>query len=266
MKYYDKLVNMGIFSVFDIEKMVGNKNTARSLVNSYIKKGYIQSVRRNLYVAISFETKQPVVNKFVIASHVTDSSFISHHTAFEYYGMANQVFYEIYISSKTKFRSFDFDGLSYKCIQTKVDCGIDKTNDGIRVTDMERTVIDSIKDFEKIAGLEELLRCLEMITYLDTNKLKKYLESYNSQILYQKTGYILGHFKAAMKLEESLFQFCKDKLNKSVRYLYNGIENESPIYNNYWQLFVSESLFSIIDEGGNESTSESFCFRNIDFD
>ncbi|MHB8279105.1 MAG: type IV toxin-antitoxin system AbiEi family antitoxin domain-containing protein [Candidatus Humimicrobiaceae bacterium] len=252
MKHYDKLVDMGIFSFFDIEKMVGNKNTARSLVNAYIKKGYIQSVRRNLYVAISFETKQPVVNKFVIASHATDSSCISHHTAFEYYGMANQVFYEIYTSSKTEFRSFEFDGLFYKCIQSKMDDGIDKTNDGVCVTDMERTVVDSIKDFEKIAGLEELLRCLEMITYLDTNKLKKYLEAYNSQILYQKIGYILGHFKAAMKLEDGLFEFCKDKLNKSVRYFYNGIEKESPIYNNYWQLFVPASLLSIIDDGGNE--------------
>lgn len=252
MKYYDKLVDMGIFSFLDIEKMAGNKNTARSLVNAYNKKGYIQSVRRNLYVAISLETKQPVVNKFVIASHVTDSSYISHHTAFEYYGMANQVFYEIYTSSKTEFRSFEFDGLSYKCIQSKMDDGIDKTNNGVRVTDIERTVVDSIKDFEKIAGLGELLRCLDMITYLDTNKLKKYLEAYNSQILYQKIGYILGHFKTAMKLEEGFFEFCKAKLNKSVRYFYNGIEKESPIYNNYWKLFVPASLLSVIDDGGNE--------------
>lgn len=252
MKYYDKLVDMGIFSFLDIEKMAGNKNTARSLVNAYNKKGYIQSVRRNLYVAISLETKQPVVNKFVIASHVTDSSYISHHTAFEYYGMANQVFYEIYTSSKTEFRSFEFDGLSYKCIQSKIGDGIDETNAGVCVTDMERTVVDSIKDFEKIAGLEELLRCLEMITYLDTGKLKKYLEAYNSQILYQKIGYILGHFKTTMKLEESFFEFCKAKLNKSVRYFYNGIEKESPIYNNYWKLFVPAALLSVIDVGGNE--------------
>jgi predicted transcriptional regulator of viral defense system len=252
LKHYNQLVDMGIFSFFDIEKLSGNKNTARSLVNAYVKRGYIQSVRRNLYVAISIETKQPVVNKFVIASHVTDSSWISHHTAFEYYGMANQVFYEIYTSSKTEVRSFEFDGLFYKCIQSKMYDGIDKTDADVYVTDLERTVVDSIKDFEKIAGLEELLRCLDMITYLDTNKLKNYLEAYNSQILYQKTGYILGHFKAAMKLQDSLFEFCKSKLNKSVRYFYKGIEKESPVYNKYWQLFVPAALLSLIDNGGNE--------------
>lgn len=243
---------MGVFSIYDIEKMVGNKNTAHSLVSAYIKKGYIQSVKRNLYVTISFETKKPIVNKFVIASHVTGSSFISHHTAFEYYGMANQVFYEIYTSSETEFKSFCFDGYTYKYVRTKMNQGVNKAGDDICVTDLERTVIDSIKDFEKIAGIEELLRCLEMITFLDTTKLKKYLEEYDSQIIYQKVGYILSHFKASMKLDDEFFAFCKDKLNKSVRYFYSGIENELPIYNNFWQLFVPTSLLSIIDEGGNE--------------
>lgn len=96
-----------------------------------------------------------------MASHVTGSSFISHHTAFEYYGMANQVFYELYISSETEFKSVSFDGYDYKYIQTKMNQGVNKSGDDISVTDLERTVIDSIKDFEKIAGIEELLRCLE---------------------------------------------------------------------------------------------------------
>ena len=252
MKHYDKLLDMGVFSIYDIEKMVGNKNTAHSLVSAYIKKGYIQSVKRNLYVTISLETKMPVVNRFVIASHVTGSSFISHHTAFEYYGMANQVFYELYISSETEFKSFWFDGYNYKYIRTKMNQGVNKSGDDICVTDVERTVIDSIKDFEKIAGIEELLRCLEMITFLDTTKLKKYLAAYDSQILYQKVGYILSHFKASMKLDDDFFVFCKSKLNKSVRYFYNGIEKESPIYDNFWQIFVPVSLLSIIDKGGNE--------------
>ncbi len=205
----------------------------------------------DLYVAISLETKNPIANKFVIASHVTGSSFISHHTAFEYYGMANQVFYELYTSSETEFKSFWFDGYNYKYVQSKMKQGVNKAGDNICVTDLERTVIDSIKDFDKIAGIEELLRCLEMITFLDTTKLKKYLVNYDSQILYQKVGYILSHFKSSMKLDDDFFVFCKNKLNKSVRYFYNGIENELPIYNNFWQLFVPASLLSIIDKGGN---------------
>jgi hypothetical protein len=30
-------------------------------------------------------------------------------------------------------------------------------NDDVRITDLERTILDNINDFEKISGLEELL-------------------------------------------------------------------------------------------------------------
>ncbi|MCD4714152.1 MAG: hypothetical protein K8R73_12775 [Clostridiales bacterium] len=38
-----------------------------------------------------------------------------------------------------------------------------KNTTGIRITDMERTVVDSIRDFNKMGGFEELLNCLEGI-------------------------------------------------------------------------------------------------------
>jgi len=47
---------------------------------------------------------------------------------------------------------------------------------GIRVTTLERTIVDSIEDFEKVGGLEELLNCIEMVNYLDENEVIKCLE------------------------------------------------------------------------------------------
>lgn len=50
------------------------------------------------------------------------------------------------------------------------------------MTDIERTVVDSINNFARIGGLEELLRCLAMITYLSEEKLVRYLNIYDSYI------------------------------------------------------------------------------------
>ena len=33
----------------------------------------------------------------------------------------------------------------------------------MRVTSVEQTVVDSIRDFEKIAGLEEVIRCMMLV-------------------------------------------------------------------------------------------------------
>lgn len=52
-------------------------------------------------------------------------------------------------------------------------------------------MIDSIADFEKIGGLEELLRCLLLIPSLDYHKLLDALELYGRAQLYQKAGFFL---------------------------------------------------------------------------
>jgi len=74
-----------------------------------------------------------------------------------------------------------------------------------RVTSLEWTVIDSIADFEKIGGLEELLRCLLLIPSLDCNKLLDALELYGRAQLYQKAGYILESWKEELSLPEPFF-------------------------------------------------------------
>lgn len=251
MKYYQELLKMGIFSFNDIVDLTGNKETASSLVREYQKKRYIVRIKRNLYTAINLETKEPVVGKFEIGSNITDTAYISHHSAFEYYGVMNQVYYEIYVSSESKFNNFEFNNIEYIYHQSKFNEGVvrSKSNRNIRVTDLERTVLDSIKDFEKIGGLEELLQCLDLITYLDYKKLERYLQYYDSQIMYQKTGYILEHFKKHLKLPDKFFNMCESKIGKSKRYLYKNIKNEDNFYNKKWQLFVPKDLLSIISTG-----------------
>ena len=98
MKHYDKLLELGCFSRGDIATMLGNDETAGSMLREYQKKGYIERVRRDLYTVISLETKQPVLSRYQIGCRIFKDCILSHHSAFEYYGYANQVFYCLRIS------------------------------------------------------------------------------------------------------------------------------------------------------------------------
>jgi len=99
--------------------------------------------------------------------------------------------------------------------------------------------------------LKELLHCLFMVTFADEKKLLEYLLAYNSQFLYQRAGYVLSHFKKSMKLTEHFFSECKIHIHKSKRYLYDGIQYESPVYSGKWQIYVLNDLMRIINEGGD---------------
>lgn len=125
-----------------------------------------------------------------------------------------------------------------------------KNTTGIRITDLERTVIDSIRDFNKIGGFEELINCLEGIHYLDEKKLKRYLDIYNTQGLYQKAGFLLDHYSKEMQLSKEFLEYCKSKIAKSKRYLVSELKDNS-YYNSEWKLMVPEGLFEITDQGGD---------------
>lgn len=253
MHTYEYFYNLGCFNREEALKISKNPRTVDSTLFAYKKKGLIKSVKRNLYVAVSRETKTIVATPFEIASKITTDSFVSHHSAFEYYGMSNQVFNDIYVSTTIRFNDFEFDGKTYKYINSKMSLGVISTKSRVRITDVERTIIDSIKDFNKIGGLEELLRCLVMVTHVDEKKLLLYLNEYNNQFLYQKTGYILKHYQKRMKLSDGFFEKCISMKKSSIRYLYDEIKLSDPIYNSNWQMYVPADLMELIDKGVNEN-------------
>ncbi len=190
---------------------------------------------RTLSCGISLETQQPIANRYVIASHISNDAAVSYHSAFEFYGYSNQVFYETQVTSESRFRDFKYDGVTYRRIAPRITGGITEIN-GTRVTTLERTVIDSINLFEKIGGLEELLRCLALIPTLDEAALSACLAEYESGFLYQKTGYILSAFAASLGLSDSFFAKCKSHLPKGKSYL--SSESQGFIWHEEWKLYA----------------------------
>lgn len=253
MTGYNELAKLSVFSIDDVEKITNDKKTGYSLLDRLMKKGLVKKIRKNIYSCVNPATGQVIASRYQIACAVTPTAYISHHTAFEFHGLANQVFYEVYISSNTKFRDFEFEGINYTYVSSKFASGIvePKNTAGVRVTDLERTVIDNIKDFRKIGGFEELLNCLDSVHYLDEKKLRQYLEGYGIQGLYQKTGFLLQNFMQEMQLSEAFIQYCKNKIGKSTRYLVR--ENaENSFYNSEWKLVVPEGLFERTDQSGDK--------------
>jgi len=251
VKYYEQLLKMGCFTWAELCGVVGNTKSADTIARNYLKKGYIQSVRRGLYVAIDLATHESAVSKFRIAAKITPTSYASHHTAFEYYGCANQVSYQVEVSSDTAFAPFEFVGITYTYLGSRIENGIITRPDRVRITDIERTVLDGINDFEKVMGLEELLRCLELVPMVKENKLLEYLSSYGKQVLYQKTGYILEHFRELWNLSDNFFATCEAEIGKSKRYLYKTSAHEKIEYNRRWRLVVPNNLMKITNKGVN---------------
>ncbi|MCD7782706.1 MAG: transcriptional regulator [Firmicutes bacterium] len=247
MDLYKELAAMRCFTHSDMVQITGSNSAAKRQIKNYLEKGYIERVRRNLYTVISMETEQPIPSRFQIASHITDDACVSHHSAFEFYGYANQVFYDVYFTTEKTVQPFDYDGVHYKPVIWRGNAGVIEANTGVRVTSLERTVIDSIADFTKIGGLEELLRCLTLIPSIDENKLLEALKTHNRSQLYQKVGYILEAYADELSLSDKFFSECVDKSSSSKTYLFE--KRDDFVFCKKWRLYAPANLAKLIDKG-----------------
>ena len=249
MDLYKELAAMRCFTREELAKLLGSDSAAGWQIRKFLEKGYIERVRRDLYVVISLETGQPIPNRFRIASGVAADACVSHHSAFEYYGCANQVFYEMYVATVKRVRPFSYDGIDYCPVNCRGAEGITEAGNGVRVTSLERTVIDSIADFEKIGGLEELLRCMLLIPSLSSEHLLSALDLYHCRKLYQKTGYILEIFQKDLGLPDSFFDECEKHLTGSKTYF--SEEKNGFVFHKRWRLFAPKDLRAVVDKGAN---------------
>ena len=250
MELYKKLAVLRCFTHSDMVRVTGSESAAQWQIKNYLKKGYIERVRRDLYVVVSMETEQPVPSRFQIASRIAGDACVSHHSAFEFYGYANQVFYDVYFATEKKVRPFDYDGLHYQPVVWRGAAGVVEMDNGVRVTSLERTVVDSIADFTRICGLEELLRCLALIPSLDEKRLLEALEVHERGQLYQKAGYILEAYKAELSLSETFFSECMVNSSVSKTYLFSKQDNF--VFHEKWLLYAPGELKKLVDKGVND--------------
>jgi len=253
MNLYYELLQFPVFCVDDLMKYYRNIETARTALKRLLKEGLVLKIRNNMYTCISGESSEPVANRYQIGSAISDSAYISHHTAVEFHGAAEQVFYDVYVSSRTTFTDFEFAGYSYHYVPSKCSLGIiDVTlGGGIKVTDKERTMVDCIKDMDKIAGIEETLANVATFSSLSEEKILTYLAAYDNQFLYQKTGYILSYHKDRLKLSDHFFISCRSRIGKSKRYLTK--DNQTGHLDKTWGLVVPGRVFQLKNGVSNDS-------------
>ena len=239
MKYLRELTKLKVFDYSDVCGILGNSSSAESVIQEYLKKGYIRRIRHNLYTAISLETNECVADKYTIASNITKASFVSHHSALEFYNYYNQVYNRVDVSSLTKFNDFEFDGNEYSLIKVSSDSFVENVR-GVKVTSIERTIVDSIKDSGKHSDLEETLNCINMIPYISIEDVLKYLEQVDSKMLYKKVGIILAIFKDKFNVPESFFDKCH-QVSDSVKGHFDG-NKKAHVYDAKWKIYIYKDI------------------------
>ncbi len=236
------------FTKKDIVGGFENDAQYENWIKGQVRAKNIIKVRNGLYVHID-RSGYPLATKFEIATKIADDAFVCYHSALEYFGVANQVFNTVMVGSSKRFNEFSFDDIDYVRKPVKHTAQIIHiVTSGVRITSLERTVIDCIDDIDAGGGIDEVLNALDQIRVLDENKLLETLQAYDSVFLYQKVGYVLEQFKDKLMLTNAFFEECKSHLTNQIKYFLRD-EYKTICFNSKWKLMAPKNLTSRINGG-----------------
>jgi predicted transcriptional regulator of viral defense system len=234
VEHYERMRELGCFTLQDITEMVGERSAVTYLVNDYQRKGYIDRIHRNLYTVMDTEREEPMLTRYQIGSRLFPDAYIALRSAFEVWGYAPRRGNEVFVATGTRFTDFRYNGVFYRRVHPKTKASTEWVA-GALVTSLEQTVVDSLHSYEGSRGLEDVVECIVRLPKLDADKLLGCLEKYGNGYLYQKCGYVLEQLQEYVGLPEAFYRECRAHCASTVRYMVKGAENL--VYNRAWGIY-----------------------------
>ncbi len=244
-EYIEKLQSWRIWSLEDIGQLYKSPISARELMRNYISRGIVSSVRRNLFVANDLATGLPIPGRYEIGSRIAKNAYIAYHSALEYHGIAQQLSFTVQVCTAKKFRPFSFDDQDYSYCNSAFEDGVmtPVADSFVRVTDIERTIVDCADRIDFAGGWEEILSSFEMIHRPDFRTIEKYLGKYGKKTLYAKLGLLSEHFTTLWNTPADFLEKCHLHC-KQLSYFTS--KEDSTAYFKQWNIYVPDAMFKYI--------------------
>lgn len=238
-------LSKALIKVDEIKKDFASESSLFGALKRLKDNGKIVKLKGGLYATVNPIEKDIYVNRFEIATALHEGAYCAYHTALEYYGLATQVYYDVHVVTEKRYSPMVIEGLEYQFFQNEYNGGIIETkqNTQIRITELERTIIDCLDRLLLSGGLEEVFMALTMINYCDEDKLLKHLSGYGKKIIYKKAGYLFSVLKPSY-LTGHFYEECKKNMSKYDDDIRENNKN-AYIYNSEWKLYVPKHLINM---------------------
>lgn len=159
-----------IFTLSDVEKVTGlSPKSARNFVAKVASRGLATRLKPGLFILVPFELgreREYLGNPYLVAREIAGGKeyYLSYASAMDLHGMVTQPRLVVYTSATKAIRPYTILGTEFRFVRCKprhlfglIDHWVDKT-EKVRVSDLDRTVIDGLKHPEYCGGLSEVAR------------------------------------------------------------------------------------------------------------
>ena len=208
VRLYD--ANREIFTIADAQEALGRSSVSiRSLLRDLVNRGLVTRLKPGLFQLVPMQLGSERVyigNPYLVAHELADGLdyYVSHASAMELHRMVTQPQLVVYISMLKSHRPSLIHGLEYRFVKTQkkhffgtTEIWVDKQHK-ITVSDLEKTVIDGLKQPEYCGGISEVAKGIWMRhSDLKIDVLIQYALELGIQAIIKRLGYLLELYQCA---------------------------------------------------------------------
>ena len=200
-----------------------------------------------------FTGEEMADDPFLVAAKLTRDAVLSYHTAMEFHGHAYSVQeHFIYTASRLlipfTFRTHVFRGVRFsESIRraNKENSGVitmERSGMEVRVTSLERTMVDVLNRPDLSGGWEEIWRSLESVEFFDLDKVVEYALLLGNATTAAKVGFFLEQHHEPLMVEEKHFKPLHDLRPRQPHYLDRDKRKSGRLVSE-WNLVVPREVF-----------------------
>jgi predicted transcriptional regulator of viral defense system len=232
-----------------------NPATRNALIAHHLESGHIVRIRQGLYASVptGISAEKYIPDPYLVAARATDDSVLAYHTALEIHGAAYSVQERfVYLTQKDRGDPFRFRGSNYhatnhpKAIQRseKVMTHVQSINRmglPILVTNLERTLVDTLDRPRFSGSIEEIWRSIEGIDTLDPVEVATYALLLENATTIARVGFTLEQFQKQWFVSEQVLQSLQGDLPRSPHYFYQAHAGSGKLVSK-WNLIVPDEI------------------------
>ena len=200
--------NKPLFRLKEVQKILRlNEVSSRNFVRKLVNRGVVTRLKPGLFILVPFELGKEteyIGNPLVVAGEIVGGKdyFLSHATALEIHRGVTQPQLVAYVTTLKPRRPITALGVEFRFIhnQKKYFFGISDhwvtKQDKVRVSNLERTIIDGLKQPEYFGGLTEVAKGLWMRHQeVKVNQLISYAIKIGVGAVIRRLGFLLELYK-----------------------------------------------------------------------
>jgi predicted transcriptional regulator of viral defense system len=228
--------------------------TVDALLSHRAATGSLLRVKRGLYIVVppGTDPQSAPADSYLLASRMTEDAVLAYHTALELHGVAYSSMERLTFVTEHRLRPLVFRSMEYRAVPVPPplrreegrDFGVavvDRSGLDVRVTTLERSLVDVLDRPNLGGGWEEIWRSLEAAPFFDLDAVVEHALLLGNSTTIAKVGFFLEQHREALFVEEKHLKPLRHHAPARPHYLERSARI-SGTFLGHWNLVVPESI------------------------